>query len=321
MLAARLGVDADADYRPRVWVGLLHAAKEAALETLNRSCLAGREVSAEGVMRDVLVAANLMSAPDSTTPTFDRECAWGGIDGPTGPRWTAPADCVPATGSRVSGQHEHEVVRRGDVDALERPRRSRAIRRRRSQEPAYALRRQLTSHSAAPSIGTSPEWVREGATPVGRARTLVLFVRERVRAPIAIVARRPGSYLGEPGSPVAATATPAQCMASRERLRRAAEQLSEHVVGAPIACCVIAQAPGRVLRRALADVPVDPGPVEPQRDAGRSGAMTVRAFGRIPKTTGVVPRSVASARTGRGRGLVTRTHLARSVMVCRSSGR
>ena len=72
VLAARLGVDADADYRPRVWVGLLHAAKEAALETLNRSCPAGREVSAESVMRDVLVAANLMSAPDSTTPTFDR---------------------------------------------------------------------------------------------------------------------------------------------------------------------------------------------------------------------------------------------------------
>ena len=81
------------------------------------------------------------------------------------------------------------------------------------------------------------------------------------------------------------------------------------------------RAPGRVLQRALADVPVDPGPVEPQRDAGRSGAMTVRAFGRIPKTTGVVPRSVASARTGRGRALVTRTHLARSVRVRRSSGR
>ncbi len=56
-------------------------------------------------------------------------------------------------------------------------------------------------------------------------------------------------------------------------------------------------------------------------DADASGATTVRTMGRISKTTGVEPRSTASTRTARGRSLVTRTRLARSVSERRSRGR
>ena len=64
-----------------------------------------------------------------------------------------------------------------------------------------------------------------------------------------------------------------------------------------------------------------PVPSRPAGDADGSGATTVRTLGRISKTTGVEPRSTASARTGTGRRLVMRTRLARSVRERRSCGR
>jgi hypothetical protein len=55
-------VGAELDYRPPVWAALSHAAKDVALDTVAKSQVAGRAVAAESVLRDVLVAANLMGA-------------------------------------------------------------------------------------------------------------------------------------------------------------------------------------------------------------------------------------------------------------------
>jgi AcrR family transcriptional regulator len=71
-LAARLGVDPERDYRPRLWAELLQTAKDVALDIVARSHLADRAVPAESVLRDVLVAANLMEASDAPAQPASR---------------------------------------------------------------------------------------------------------------------------------------------------------------------------------------------------------------------------------------------------------
>lgn len=66
ILADRLGIDGDTDYRPRLWVALAGAAMRVALSSLVRSYRPGEPISATTVLREVFAASGLLDGNAGT---------------------------------------------------------------------------------------------------------------------------------------------------------------------------------------------------------------------------------------------------------------
>ena len=174
----------------------------------------------------------------------------------------------------------------------------------------------LVVHRPRPGFDWAEVWP-EYSFPSGHAmHSFVVLCRDR------------RGHLAPPGTPRGASA-----LAARDRPGRQ-HRHQPHLPGSALADRrprglpgrgAVAPAPGLCLGLAppgcaAAGTEQQPGmsrryPMPPDRvdDAGGSGATTVRTLGRISKTTGVEPRSTASARTGSGRRLVMRTWQARLV--------